>query len=196
VSEDRKTRRDVLRGAAVAGLAIGLGAGCELRAERSPATRLRPPGALPEREFLARCIRCGRCGTVCVAACIRFDDELGADGSAPYIVPDERACVLCMHCGDVCPTGAIAPIPDDREVVAERVRMGTAQLDGSVCWARGGRGICRACWYACPYADRAIVLLGAFLAPSIDEARCVGCGQCARACPSTPRAISLRPRST
>lgn len=186
----------MLRGAAVAGLALGLGSGCELGTGPRSATRLRPPGALPEREFLARCIRCGRCGTVCAAACIRFDDALGAEGSTPYIAPDDRACTLCMRCGDECPTGAIEAIPDDREVVAARVRMGTAQLDGSVCWARGGRGICRACWYVCPYADEAIVLRGAFLAPSIDEARCVGCGQCARVCPAEPKAMTIRPRST
>lgn len=196
MSARSRTRRDVLRGAAAAGLALGLGAGCELGSAPRPATRLRPPGALAEREFLARCIRCGRCGTVCAAACIRFDDELGVAGSAPYIVPDERACTLCMRCGDVCPTGAIEPIPDDREVVAARVRMGTAQLDGSVCWARGGRGICRACWYVCPYADQAIVLRGASLAPSIDEARCVGCGQCTRVCPAEPKAMTIRARST
>jgi ferredoxin len=180
----------------VAGLAVGLGAGCALPSGQRPASSLRPPGALPEREFLARCIRCGRCGTACAAACIRFGDELGAEGSTPYIVPEERACTLCMRCGEACPTGALEPIPDDPAVVAARVRMGTAQIEPAYCWARGGRGICRACWYVCPYADQAIVLRGPMLAPTIDETRCVGCGQCAHACPREARAMTVRPRST
>ena len=70
---------------------------------------LRPPGGLPESEFIARCINCGQCGEVCPNRTIKyFGLENGWDSiDTPYIIPREKACVLCMKCGDVCPTGAI-----------------------------------------------------------------------------------------
>ena len=191
------TRRDLIRGggAAAAAAALGLGSGCATTSQARPAGSLRPPGARPEAEFLALCIRCGRCGTACAAGCIRFGDELGPEGSTPYIVAEERACVLCMQCGEVCPSGALEPIPEDLAVVAERVRMGTAVIDNGQCWARGGRGVCRACWYACPFADLAVVLRGPFLRPFIVDEHCVGCGLCAQACPPDAHAITMRPPS-
>ena len=33
---------------------------------------LRPPGARPEKEFLARCLQCGQCAQVCIFDCIRM----------------------------------------------------------------------------------------------------------------------------
>jgi Pyruvate/2-oxoacid:ferredoxin oxidoreductase delta subunit len=100
-----------------------------------------------------------------------------------------------MRCGEVCPTGALEPIPEDISVIAERVRMGVAEIDNSLCWARGGRGVCRACWYACPLADSAVVLRGPFLRPFIVDERCVGCGLCAEHCPPDAHAITMRPRT-
>ena len=193
-----RTRRDLIRGgaAAAAGLALGVGRGCRSDQPGRPDGSLRPPGALAEPDFLARCIRCGRCGTVCEAGCIRFGDSLDTEGSTPYIVPVERACVLCMQCGEVCPSGALEPISEDLAVVADRVRMGTAVIDNGLCWARGGRGVCRACWYACPFGDGAVELRGPFLRPHIVEERCVGCGLCAEACPPEAHAITIRPRSS
>lgn len=191
-----RTRRELLGAAgAAAGLALGLGAGCATSATGRPEGSLRPPGARPEADFLGRCIRCGRCGTVCEAGCIRFGDALDREGATPYIVPTERACLLCMRCGEVCPSGALEPIPADLAVIASRVRMGVAEIDEGRCWARGGRGVCRACWYACPYGDGVVALEGQFLRPQIDEEHCVGCGLCAQVCPPDAAAIRVRPRS-
>src|SRR5437868_9617593 len=60
-----------------------------------PVTRtvLRPPGALPERQFLETCYRCGNCMDVCPARCIR--PMSGGDvekAGTPFIDPDLGAC--------------------------------------------------------------------------------------------------------
>ena len=53
---------------------------------------LRPPGALPDKEFLARCIRCGQCGEICPNKAINFFDfEDGVTSfNTPYILPREQ----------------------------------------------------------------------------------------------------------
>jgi len=182
-------RRFIRAGAALAGgAALGGVAGCS--GERRPDGSLRPPGAREESEFLARCIRCGRCGAVCPSRAIRFSDTLGPDGGTPYIVPAERACILCMRCTQECPTDALEPIADQREEISHRVSMGVAHIDEDKCWGRSD--ICWACWCACPYADEAIRLDSSLRAEVVAEA-CVGCGMCAQVCPPGARAMSVDP---
>jgi ferredoxin-type protein NapG len=73
--------------------------------------RLRPPGALPEKEFLASCIKCGQCVQVCPVQAIHLA-ELG-DGfgvGAPYIDARAQACDFScdgLQCVLACPTGAL-----------------------------------------------------------------------------------------
>jgi MauM/NapG family ferredoxin protein len=189
VSADRNRRQLLVLGAAgLAGTSIALsfdGAG-------RPEGALRPPGALPEPAFLAACIRCSRCGPVCPTGAVRFADAFGPEGATPYIVPRERACILCMRCTEACPTGALALTPPDHATVAARVKMGVARLEPTKCLAHRDTGICRACWYACPFADAAIALDGA-LRPVVDPGACVGCGLCEHACPSHAQAIIVVP---
>ena len=57
-------RRDLIAGAAGAvGLVVFGGFICHSTV--SEASLVRPPGSRPEAEFLARCIRCDRCRSVC-----------------------------------------------------------------------------------------------------------------------------------
>jgi len=82
---------------------------------------LRPPGA--RRDFLARCIRCGKCLEACPFDSIRFlGISAGGLVHTPYIDPLKTPCYLCqkrgtdgkdhpvsryLRCGEACPTGAL-----------------------------------------------------------------------------------------
>ena len=176
---------------------------------------IRPPGALPESEFRAACTRCFLCAEVCPVMCIRFPNRIegaqppllrapGAmereptvapvwDGDdTPYILPWVNACIVCMKCGPACPTGALRPIPDDRDTILREVRMGLAVIDRKIClpWTR--TSWCGACLTICPYRGQAITVdyQGR---PTVHGEYCVGCGLCVEVCPIRYKAIAVKP---
>lgn len=151
---------------------------------------LRPPGALPEREFLAACIRCGKCAQACPYRSIRMAGLL--DGVAlmgtPVIRARETPCFLCMKCPPVCPSGALKRTVRRKE----DVRMGEALIDKKTCLAWEGT-LCRSCYDDCPLQNEAIIM-DAELRPVVDEKKCVGCGICENVCPTEPAAVTVRPK--
>lgn len=73
--------------------------------------RLRPPGALDEKDFLASCIKCGQCVQVCPVDAIRLADLADGFGvGVPYIAARDQACDFscdAVQCILACPTGAL-----------------------------------------------------------------------------------------
>jgi MauM/NapG family ferredoxin protein len=158
------------------------------------AAPLRPPGALPEADFLASCIRCFQCGAVCPNRCLAFEG-IGAGlarAYTPAILPRDKACILCMKCTQVCPTDALTPIPNEPEAILANVKMGVAKINEDLCFSFNGR-MCGVCYYACPFPDKALRLM-TFARPEIIEDACVGCGSCERACIHLPQAIITVPK--
>jgi MauM/NapG family ferredoxin protein len=160
-------------------------------AERRIAPRryFRPPGALPEVEFLAACTRCGDCMPVCpVHAIIRAPAVSGLAAGTPIIEPSVRACVVCadMPCARACPTGALVPPPDGWA----GVHMGVLELDPARCITFHGAS-CGVCARACPVGERALAMDAAGH-PVIKAEGCVGCGVCVTACVTAPSSLALR----
>jgi len=169
---------------------------------------LRPPGALPEDEFLATCIRCG----LCVSDCPYDTLRLGAYGDdvpvgTPYFKPREVPCYLCedIPCAAACPTGALDLLgltDEEGELDVSRSRMGVAVVDYNNCIA--ARGLrCDACVRACPYIGDAIFVdtrrnprtgKHAMLVPVVDADYCTGCGLCEHACVTEKASILVLPR--
>jgi len=153
-----------------------------------PRFLLRPPGALPETEFLATCMRNGRCAEVCPVQAIKFyqsdDTRLGG---TPYIDPDAQACVLCQDvpCSYACPSGAL------QSVQPESVRMGLAEWTHDSCLRFMGQD-CRDCAEKCPVGAKAIEI-DPDSGVQVKADGCTGCGVCQMHCPAYPKAIVVRP---
>ncbi len=138
--QEKKKRRQFIQqmtGLGVLGLAAagGILAAPYLRAE--PA-RLRPPGAVPEEEFIGLCIKCGQCLQVCPYDSIKLEDIDGRVGvGMAYIEPRERGCYLCeaFPCILACPSGAL----DHEHDSIEYVHMGIAVVKNpDACLAKKG----------------------------------------------------------
>ncbi len=193
MAEETTTRRGALAVlfAGAAGLAGKLAGAPDAAA--MPA--IRPPGAVPEAEFLSKCIRCYQCGDVCPNGTLQFRGfergivELGT----PYVVPRERGCIACMKCTQVCPTGALRPQDPDPDVVPGTTRMGLARLNKGMCYSYAEPArTCGVCYRACPFPGVAMSI-GLFERPTVHADKCVGCGLCEQACIHVPQAIRILP---
>lgn len=155
-----------------------------------PPTLIRPPGARPEADFLARCIRCGACLRACPTNTLQ---PLGlvtglAGFYSPVVTPAMGPCEpRCNACGQVCPTGAIRWLPPADKLWA---KIGTAQVLRHKCLAWEHDRPCLVCDETCPYdAVEFRRVAGLKVAvPFVVEARCSGCGFCEHHCPVTARA--------
>ncbi|MCL4206912.1 MAG: 4Fe-4S binding protein [Pirellulaceae bacterium] len=182
-------------GAGLAGLTRTFGAGLGDSARALP---VRPPGSVPEQQFLQMCIRCGECFQACPNDVLQpMGWQQGLEGLwTPRVVADWSGCEpSCSNCGQVCPTGAIRALPLEEKRFA---RMGLAVLDLETCLPYAGRDDCQLCVDECAVAGyhaiefiRVGTEVDPFgqpvegtgrVAPVVVAHQCVGCGLCQTRC--------------
>lgn len=159
---------------------------------------VRPPGSVPEREFLEMCIRCGECFKACPNNVLQAEGfEQGLEGLwTPMVKADWAGCESsCNACGQVCPTGAIQPLPLE---VKKKTRIALAEVNLETCLPHAGREACQLCVDDCAAAGyHAIEFVQVhtetdakgtpiegtgFVAPVVLADKCVGCGLCQTRC--------------
>jgi MauM/NapG family ferredoxin protein len=200
-SLERNRQPDIGRRALLGGLTVGISfplfARLDGSIDKDPDSRLiRPPGSLPEKEFLELCQRCGLCMKACPTNVI--NPTLGEAGVAgfwtPRLIMTQGYCdYTCTLCGSVCPTGAIQEITVD-EKIKQPIKIGSAYIDRGRCLPWSGNAPCIVCQEVCPTSPKAVYLKADVVAtsdqkslnvhlPFVDLKRCVGCGICENKCP-------------
>ena len=206
-SGSARTRRRFLVDMARSACGVGLfGVGIAVYSKSAsalPASAIRPPGALPEADFLAACTRCG----ICVRECPYDILELGrlndnVPTGTPYFTARTDPCQMCedIPCIPHCPTGAL----DHKLTDINDARMGLAVVvDQENCIAFQGLR-CEVCFNICPVRgkDGAISLeyrhnersgMHALFIPIVHSDACTGCGLCEKACILEEAAIKVFP---
>lgn len=128
---------------------------------------IRPPGALPEAEFLKRCIKCGQCMRVCPTNVIHPAGlQAGIEGiwtpMLNFRIGTSGCQKGCIGCGNLCPTAAIRPISLDERLgkgdFASQgpICIGTAFVDRGRCLTWAMDRPCIVCQENCPVSPKAI----------------------------------------
>lgn len=169
----------------------------------------RPPGSVPESEFLAKCARCGLCVRSCPNKILKLVDidkkcddatstKLKKDiqpsvslkiifNGSPQVDFSEGAHYCeknCVLCGQICPTGAISFLTVEEKASAP---IALVELNVEHCMLYYNQE-CSICRRECPYDAIEIVWNEEeyLNLPLINESVCVGCGQCVLSCPGEP----------
>lgn len=187
LARDSAARPDMQRRGLLASAAAGALAAFAVKkdavAKVNPNRLIRPPGALPETEFQAACIRCGQCMKACPTNTLQpclFESGIGGIWS-PRLDTRLAGCdQTCALCGSVCPTGAIRELPLEEK---KHAKLGTAAIDTGRCLVWAQDRLCLICDEQCPYNAIVFRWKDGSRKPFVVDTRCNGCGFCEQVCP-------------
>jgi len=166
------------------GLAVGfLAIQTPFTPRQSKFQLLRPPGAIPETEFLRTCIRCGECMKSCLTNTLQpclWESGLSGLWTPKMdlrLAPCEQNCNVC---GKVCPTQAIRSLSLEEKTHA---KVGTAVLRKEMCLVWAQNKLCLICDEICPYNAIVFRPVEGYRRPVVIASKCNGCGFCEQRCP-------------
>jgi MauM/NapG family ferredoxin protein len=166
------------------GLAVGfLAIQTPFTPRQSKFQLLRPPGAIPETEFLRTCIRCGECMKSCLTNTLQpclWESGLSGLWTPKMdlrLAPCEQNCNVC---GKVCPTQAIRSLSLEEKTHA---KVGTAILRKEMCLVWSQNKLCLICDEICPYNAIVFRPVEGYRRPVVIASKCNGCGFCEQRCP-------------
>lgn len=191
--------RRVFAGSLAGGALLPLFTGVRSLAKVPDPSLIRPPGALAEKEFLDRCVRCSEYMKVCIGNALQpVFLEAGLEGMfTPKVVSRLGYCEFnCTLCGQVCPTGAIGVLGLEEK---HRAKIGHAFFDKNLCLPYAKGIPCIVCEEHCPTPDKAIKFREVMVVndqsvevlvkqPYVVDHLCIGCGICENKCPLPGRA--------
>ena len=195
------TRRRILESAVAGAVLFPMMRSTITSRTASPHDVIRPPGSIPEQDFLRRCLKCGECMKVCPTNVIQPALlEAGFEGIwTPTLINRIGYCEYnCVLCGHVCPTGAIEPLTLEKKLgkgeEKKPVKIGTAFYDRGRCLPWAMNIDCIVCEEVCPTSPKAIWFetvevptrdgkVKKLKRPYMDPKLCIGCGICENKCP-------------
>ncbi|MDO9017065.1 MAG: 4Fe-4S binding protein [Deltaproteobacteria bacterium] len=206
LAQDGLDRRKVIVAAAVGAAALPLARTSDTIDANYYDRLIRPPGSVPERDFMERCIRCAECMKVCPNNALHPAFlESGIEGFwTPILIPRIGYCEpTCVLCGQVCPTGAIQKITEEQKLGnpvrhVEPIKIGTAFYDHGRCLPWSMATPCIVCEEFCPTSPKSIWVeeidvpdrngqMVHVQRPHVDPQLCIGCGACEKVCPVQDR---------
>ncbi len=143
-----------------------------------------PPGAGNIARFNEICTGCSLCVAACPTGVLQPAlTEYGLSGfMQPHMDYVTHFCNFdCTKCGDVCPTGAILPLPLEEKQLTQ---MGQAVFVKENCIVYTDDTDCGACSEHCPTkAVDMVPYKDGLMIPEVDQSICIGCGACEYPCP-------------
>jgi ferredoxin len=149
-----------------------------------------PPGAISQERFNDYCTACHLCVSACPTQVLQPAYFMyGIKGILqPRMDYITSFCNFeCTLCGEVCPTGAILPLPLPEKKLTQ---LGISRFVKENCIVYTRKTDCGACSEHCPTkAVKMVPYEGRLTIPEVTKEICIGCGACEHPCPTDPKAI-------